>query len=70
MSGRHAREADLGGFPHRSRVLAILLDERQDAGCDNAMRFAEVVVDLYHGVSNFGADSLQVQWLALRCAEP
>jgi hypothetical protein len=28
-------------------MLAILLDERQDARRDNAMRLAEVVVDLW-----------------------
>jgi hypothetical protein len=37
---------DLGRLPHGARVLAILLDERQDTRRDYAMGLAKVVVDL------------------------
>ena len=36
----------LGAFPHITAVLRILLDNGQDAGGDDAMRLAEIAVDL------------------------
>jgi hypothetical protein len=43
---------NLGSFPYVLRVFAILLDNRKDAGCDNSVGFAEVVVNFWEaGVS-------------------
>lgn len=43
--------SNLGSFPYRARMFAILLDKRQDACRDNAMGFAKVVVDFCSVIS-------------------
>ena len=46
--GRRFKELlpELGPFPNIARVLAILFNDWEDTGGDDAMRLAEVVVNL------------------------
>lgn len=44
-------QTHLGCFPDGTGILAVLLDEGQDACCDDAVRLAEVVVDFWPSVS-------------------
>lgn len=43
--------SNLGAVPHSLGVLAVLLDDREDACCHNSVGAAEIVVDFYVYIS-------------------
>lgn len=49
---------DLGSFPDRLGVLAILLHERQNTAGNNAVRLAEVMVDLFEALNELASDKI------------